>query len=1503
MSDVFRHSTPTSPNHLAVAPNATTPMQPANDGDADATTTAATAAAASIDATAAAISSAAQAAEAGEDPSAALAFASPLLIFTHIAGVRHWLKQATAKATLTNSRATAAAAAAGLAPPPLISARLDAGQLLLAQREPTNPRDPHAIQLFLPDAHPDFASSSSSNLSAAALPPGNSAATLLSSSPSAGVAVGHVPAKLARFLSPLIARGLVTTIVHVVSAGADAEAVDVAVTSDEASPATSSDAAAPSRDRSRPTDQVHVRLEINPIPMDDFARAQLDPSSVRLWHSLREEIDSLSSASLLSSDERVVRHFALVLVAVLERFPHLWLPRESGALCALLAAPFDARRLFVRLFSRTRPGRWFQLSALKYEASGLNKGIEQLAALPTLNEEDESKQAASDDADEEMKDGGGVAAFPSAAAPSLASSSVVTSSSSPCVLVRASMLSLDAWSVALPLLLAELPLVSIKELIAALGLSKLLVGGGGGGSNAKHALLQHLTTQRTLFAAPSSPTSGPASRSFSLLRCNKTRATVLSVCGDFVQLDPDFLLLVQRVHRLFFLQEDPAEPPPMILEHLGISRYQKPATAFLTAPVTGAAQPNDADEEGNAHGFDTADAVAANAQLAGADNGVLSDVVRPSYNSSWSLFPSRACFLAYDVALQYFTHMHDVCETVLASGSEARRLQQSDQQTYSAAQALALLDEARRRMESEIDAPNSTAALPAEVNFALTTQNGTTSTGAGGKARTAAAFASMFSRAHSTPISASASAAAAAATTTTTSSSSSASSLSNPMAPFASVTSPIGLFVPCDPRSAAAQRFFDSSLSDPAHAFARRFRAASVYASACHYGARVLEREKRFEDANALYMRLLSTPLLPHRRGAWWNRLALNLETHARARKEAFEVVKMALKDSSVRTGDLHELRGRAMRLWKHKEGGNGRRPCPLSAGEESLPDFGRVLAVKSLSRTDSTASAAAAAASSSSSSSSLLHRAASDESFYSSCATREGVRLTTFAARPLGFIDGSTHSRFFSLTDPSNASVRVEDLALDAYAQPSFGAYVGRKDEGEVFRALFALLMFDVLFDESVPDVFHTPYHDAPLDLFTDAFYPARRDKIERNLAVLRSPTTSLSALLSEAWHTHFGVRVVGINWRTTELDLATLQEAAECMGGEAVAFVCDTMARDYRAWSGGLPDLCLWRPGQRPHTRTQGRRESSAAPAAAAADFTATLPIHDPDASIMDTLSPPPLAPPPTSTSIPPLVSVVPATSAACAASRPSQPASAQPIDHDNVICLSSGSDSEADVGRSLPPLRRRVSLPDARTPLKKPSLHAASSVPTQSASRKRVASGSSTPTRAASGAAKRSKGDSLKLSQSNKGNTPPISAQMSLHAFTSISPRFGVPPSGSVRPRARSVNGHAVDADDDEVMLLDNRSSPSASFALRSPSAIPSAAAAAAASSSSNPSWPSFKLVEVKGPGDRCSAQQIAWFAQLARCPTCTVEVCYVMPPSQMQPSQQRKGRPQLNDDEEE
>ena len=78
------------------------------------------------------------------------------------------------------------------------------------------------------------------------------------------------------------------------------------------------------------------------------------------------------------------------------------------------------------------------------------------------------------------------------------------------------------------------------------------------------------------------------------------------------------------------------------------------------------------------------------------------------------------------------------------------------------------------------------------------------------------------------------------------------------------------------------------------------------------------------------------------------------------------------------------------------------------------------------------------------------------------------------------------------------------------------------------------------------------------------------------------RQPTAADGAQIAEevraAHAAHHGVRCRGISWARWGDRADELAEIAGCLGGEALAAICECFAQDYGGWHGGMPDLVVW-------------------------------------------------------------------------------------------------------------------------------------------------------------------------------------------------------------------------------------------------------------------------------------------------------------------------------------
>jgi hypothetical protein len=105
--------------------------------------------------------------------------------------------------------------------------------------------------------------------------------------------------------------------------------------------------------------------------------------------------------------------------------------------------------------------------------------------------------------------------------------------------------------------------------------------------------------------------------------------------------------------------------------------------------------------------------------------------------------------------------------------------------------------------------------------------------------------------------------------------------------------------------------------------FLRRFTAGWIHAAMVHVGVSLHERLRDYQTAIKYLELLLALPYVPHKRGHWWNRLALNLE-HVNKKAPAFTTCQKGLNDKTLSRACRLTLEQRLVRLGKNKHNWSG---------------------------------------------------------------------------------------------------------------------------------------------------------------------------------------------------------------------------------------------------------------------------------------------------------------------------------------------------------------------------------------------------------------------------------------------------------------------------------------------------------------------------------------------------------------------------------------------------
>jgi fanconi-associated nuclease 1 len=349
-------------------------------------------------------------------------------------------------------------------------------------------------------------------------------------------------------------------------------------------------------------------------------------------------------------------------------------------------------------------------------------------------------------------------------------------------------------------------------------------------------------------------------------------------------------------------------------------------------------------------------------------------------------------------------------------------------------------------------------------------------------------------------------------------------------------------------------------------AYLRRFNPAWVYTRIIHKGLHPLGRFKEHLREHKVLCELLAQRLFHGgRRGAWYQRKAL-LEEHymwalepagdkaEEARKKHWKRVALRTCEEGLEDRECHviyhyDLQKRIKKLEKQ-----------LKLPVREQHDFGHVSLSKAVERDVTGIRIERDDTPTSGRRGSVVRRDSEPQAAFS--GSRRGGKTI--------WVDELDTGEYVS----------VEEMCLSWYRKKQ--GWKGYHSEGGILRMLFGLLFYDILF-AYVPNVFQTAYQTCPLDLHTDAFYDARVSEINRRLVEIGNGAAE--RLLKETWDREFERKtcVVGVRWE--EYDMADLLEIVRCFRGEALGVVMLTMAQEYAARGGGVPDLFLWRmlPGEK--------------------------------------------------------------------------------------------------------------------------------------------------------------------------------------------------------------------------------------------------------------------------------------------------------------------------------
>uniref|UniRef100_A0A8C4DES9 Fanconi-associated nuclease n=1 Tax=Dicentrarchus labrax TaxID=13489 RepID=A0A8C4DES9_DICLA len=323
----------------------------------------------------------------------------------------------------------------------------------------------------------------------------------------------------------------------------------------------------------------------------------------------------------------------------------------------------------------------------------------------------------------------------------------------------------------------------------------------------------------------------------------------------------------------------------------------------------------------------------------------------------------------------------------------------------------------------------------------------------------------------------------------------------------------------------------DLSHQEKLPVFLRSFTTGWAYTRILSRGVEILQRLRRYEEAIEELRSLLSQSVFcPDSRGRWWDRLALNLHQHLKKPEQVICAIRDGLSDPLVRTGHKLSLHQRAVRM---------KESASFKKYRLQLKDLPTIQV--------------------------------------------QDVKHVTIRGQLFPHEGGMGKSKFLIPAngeggESANATVigSVEELSLAHYRQQDFDQ--GIHGEGSTFSTLFALLLWDIIFMEGIPDVFRNPYQTCPLDLYTDCFYENRKEAIDSRVQLIHEASVeTLHDMLEDVWTSQEGKVCSLVSWERFS-SLQQAQSLVSCMGGAFLGGVIARMSKDYRHCRGGLPDLVVW-------------------------------------------------------------------------------------------------------------------------------------------------------------------------------------------------------------------------------------------------------------------------------------------------------------------------------------
>ncbi|AHM59881.1 VRR-NUC domain-containing protein [Flammeovirgaceae bacterium 311] len=181
-------------------------------------------------------------------------------------------------------------------------------------------------------------------------------------------------------------------------------------------------------------------------------------------------------------------------------------------------------------------------------------------------------------------------------------------------------------------------------------------------------------------------------------------------------------------------------------------------------------------------------------------------------------------------------------------------------------------------------------------------------------------------------------------------------------------------------------------------------------------------------------------------------------------------------------------------------------------------------------------------------------------QDFCRKLAVKKAVRSTTELLKKAESVQISEEYRYY-----------VEKGVIRYFADKGYEVMYS---ENYLFRSLFGLLFWDVIFDQDVP-VYHSPLQRFPADLYLPQFLDRRQEQLKKRVEEL-GKRKALLKHLRQTYDQKWGIGNPLVGWHENTLPL--LEGACKKLPLEALYQVLLNMAQNLKEYGRGFPDLFMW-------------------------------------------------------------------------------------------------------------------------------------------------------------------------------------------------------------------------------------------------------------------------------------------------------------------------------------